>query len=181
MRKIFKIAKMIKKGSKLSGIVFLIFSLMVAGVSAYVFQEATMTVTQNIVEVATFTLKNSDLGDINEGESIVYTSVEVANLGAAITITTTTQPVYLHFDSDIDSLSGAYSAYDINVIYDTVPGGGSGSGTACVLSLASPDYSSITLDAVGTWIFDLSVETTADSVDADTPTTVSIIVGAEST
>ena len=50
-----------------------------------------------------------------------------------------------------------------------------------MLSLGSPDYSSITLDAVGTWIFDLSVETTADSVDVDTPTTVSIIVGAEST
>ena len=172
---------MIRKSSKLSGIAFLIFSLMVAGVSAYVYQEATMTVTQNIVEVATFTLKNSALGDINEGETIIYTSTEIANLGAAITITTTTQPVYLHFDSDIDALSGSYSAYDINVIYDTVPGGGSGSGSACVLSLASPDYSSITLDAVGTWIFDLSVETTADSVDADTPTTVSIIVGAEST
>jgi hypothetical protein len=172
---------MIKKASKLSGIAFLIFSLMVAGVSAYVYQQATMTVTQNIVEIATFTLKNSALGDINEGETIIYTSAEIANLGAAITITTTTQPVYLHLDSDLDSLSGSYSSYDINVIYDTVPGGGSGSGTACVLSPASPDYSSITLDAVGTWIFDLSVETTADSVDADTPTTVSIIVGAEST
>jgi hypothetical protein len=171
---------MLKKGSKLSGILLLIFSLMVAGVSAYVYQQATMTVTQNIVEVATFTLKNSALGNINEGETKVYTSVEVANLGAAITITTTTQPVYLHFGSDIDSLSGSYSAYDINVIYDTVPGGGSGSGTACVLSLASPDYSSITLDAVGTWIFDLSVETTAGFIDVDTPTTVSIIVGAES-
>ncbi len=172
---------MSKKGSKLSGIVFLIFSIMVSGVSAYLYQQATMTVTQNVVEVATFTLKNSALGDINEGETIIYTSAEIANLGAAITITTTTQPVYLHFNSDIDSLSGSYSAYDINVIYDTVPVGGSGSGTACVLSLASPDYSSITLDAVGTWIFDLSVETTADSVNADTPTTVSIIVGAEST
>ncbi len=170
---------MIKKASKLSGIVFLIFSLMVAGVSAYVYQQATMTVTQNIVEVATFTLKNSALGDINEGETIIYSSTEIPNLGAAITITTTTQPVYLHFDSDIDALIGSYSAYDINVIYDTVPG--TGSGTACVLSLSSPDYSSITLDAVGTWIFDLSVETTADSVDEDTPTTVSIIVGAEST
>ena len=171
---------MIKKGSKLSGILLLVFSLMVTGVSAYVYQQATMTVTQNIVEVATITLKNSALGDINEGETKVYTSTEIANLGSAITITTTTQPVYLHFDSDIDSLGGSYSAYDINVIYDTVPGGGSGSGTACVLSLGSPDYSSVTLDAVGTWIFDLSVETTTDSVDADTPTTVSIIVGAES-
>ena len=171
---------MLKKGSKISGILILLFGLMVAGVSAYVYQEATLTLTQNIVEVATFTLKNSALGDINEGETIIYTSAEIANLGAAVTITTTTQPVYLHFDSDLDALSGSYSSYDINVIHDTVPGGGSGSGTACVLSTGSPDYSSVTLDAVGTWIFDFSVETTADSVDADTPTTVTIIVGAES-
>jgi hypothetical protein len=155
--------------------------MLVTGVSAYVYQQATMTVSQNIVEIATLTLQNSDLGDINEGETKVLTSAEVANLGSAITITTTTAPVYLHFDSDVDSLSGSYTNYDINVIYETVPPGGSGSGTACVLSLASPDYSSITLDASGTWVFDLSVETTADSVDVDTPTSVSITVGAEST
>ena len=172
---------LIKKGSKLSAILFLLLGLTITGVSAYVYQQATMTVSQNIVEVASFTIKNSALGDINEGETIVYTSTEIPNLGAAITITTTTQPVYLHFDSDLDSLSGSYSAYDINVIYDTVPAGGSGSGTACVLSTASADYSSITLDAVGTWIFDFSVETTASSVDSDTPTTVTITVGAEST
>jgi hypothetical protein len=153
---------------------------MVTGVSAYVYQQATLTVSQNIVEVATIVVQNSDLGDINEGETIIYTSAEVAELGTAITITTTTAPVYLHFDSDVDSLSGSYSTYDITVIYDTVPPAGTGSGTACVLSLASPDYSSVTLDAAGTWIFDLSIETTADSVDADTPTTVSIVVGAES-
>ena len=172
---------MLKKGSKISGLLILLIGLMVTGVSAYVYQQATLSVTQNIIEIATLTVKNSDLGDINEGETIIYTSAEVANLGAAITITTTTAPVYLHFDSDIDSLSSSYSLYDINVIYETVPSGGSGSGTACVLSLASPDYSSVTLDATGTWIFDLSIETTADSVDADTPTTVTITVGAEST
>ena len=93
---------MLKKGSKISGLLILLVGLMVTGVSAYVYQQATLSVTQNIIEIATLTVKNSDLGDINEGETIIYTSTEVANLGAAITITTTTAPVYLHFDSDID-------------------------------------------------------------------------------
>ena len=171
-----------RKIRKASGLLFLLLGFMVTGVSAYVYQQATLSVTQNIVEVATFTLKNSDLGNINEGQTLIYTSSEIANLGEAITITTTTSPVYLHFDSDVDSLSGSYSVYNINVIYDTVPVGGSpseGAG-ACQLSLGSPDYSSITLDAVGTWILDLSIETTADSVDVDTPTSVTLIVGAES-
>ena len=150
-------------------------------VSAYVYQQATLTVTQNIIEVATFTVKSSDLGNINEGQTLTYTSAEVANLGEAITITTTTAPVYLHFDSDVNSLSGSYTTYDINVLYDTVPSGGTGSGTACTLSLASPDYSSVTLDVAGTWVFDLSITTTADSVNANTPTSVSLTVGAEST
>ena len=171
---------MIKKSRKYSGLLFLLFGLMVAGVSAYVYQQATLTVTQNIVEIATFTVKNSDLGDINEGQSLTYTSTEVPNLGAAITITTTTAPVYLHFNSDVDSISGSYSTYDINVVYNTVAPGGSGSGTACTLTLASPDYSSITLDAAGTWVFDLTIDTTAASVDSDTPTIVTLIVGAES-
>jgi hypothetical protein len=176
----YELWSMAKKGSKLSGLLFLIFGLMVTGVSAYVYQQATLTVTQNILEITTFTVKNSSLGNINEGETRVYTSAEVANLGDAISVTITTVPVYLHFDSDIDSLSGSYSTYDINIIYDTAPPGGSGAGTACVLSLASPDYSTVTLDTAGTWIFDLSIETTADSVDADTPTTITLIVGAES-
>ncbi|MFC1802946.1 hypothetical protein ACFL0D_03150 [Thermoproteota archaeon] len=171
-----------KKGSKLTGIIFLIFSLMVVGVSAYVYQQAQMTVTQNIVEIATITLKNSDLGDINEGETIVYTESEVANLGAAVTITTTDAPVYLHFTSDLDSLDPSYATYEINILYDTVPPGGTGSGTAGTLTLAAPDLATpITLDVTGTWVFDLSVDTTADSVTADTPTTVTITVGAEST
>jgi len=172
---------MIKKSRKYSGLLFLLFGFMVVGVSAYVYQQATLTVSQIIVDVVTFTVKNSDLGNINEGQSLSYTSTEVPNLGAAITITTTTSPVYLHLNSDVDSLSGSYSTYDINVVYNTVPSGGSGSGTACTLSLASPDYSSITLDAAGTWVFDLTIDTTANSVDLDTPTAVTLIVGAEST
>jgi hypothetical protein len=171
----------IKKGSRTAGVVLIIFSLTVIGVSAYVYQQATMTLTQTIVEIATLTLKNSDLGTINEGESLTITSAEVANLGDAISITVTSQPVYLHFDSDVDSQSGSYSLYNINVDYASVPPGGTGSGTAFTLGIGAPDYSSITLDATGTWTFDLVISQTASSVDADTPTTVSIIVSAEST
>ena len=173
-----ELLSMARKGSKISGLLFLILGLTVAGVSAYVYQQATLSVTQNIVEIATFSVQNSDLGDINEGQTLVYTSSEVPNLGSAITVVTTTAPVYLHFDSDVDSLSGSYSTYNINVIYNSNPS--STTGTACTLTLGSPDYSSVTLDAIGTWVFDLSIETAADSVDADTPTTVTIVVGAES-
>ena len=173
-----ELRSMVKKSSKIIGIFFLIFGLLMAGVSAYIYQQATLTVTQNIVEVASFTVKNNDLGDINEGQTLVYTSIEVANLGEATTIITTTAPVYLHFDSDVDSLSASYSTYNINVIHNSNPS--STTGTACTMTLGSPDYSSVSLDAVGTWVFDLSIETTADSVDMDTPTTVTVIVGAES-
>ena len=172
---------MIKKSSRYSGLVLILFSLLVAGVSAYVYQQATMTVTQNIVEIATIEVENSDLGDINEGQTLTYTSTEVPALGAAVTITVTDQPVYLYFDSDVDSLSGYYSTYDITVVYNTVPAGGTGSGDACIMTLSSPLSEPVTLDAVGTWVFDLEIETTALSVDANTPTTVTIVVSAEST
>ena len=172
---------MIKKGSKYSGLLYLIFGLMVAGVSAYVYQQATMTVSQNIVEIATIVVVSSDLGDINEGETLTYTSIEEPSLGSAVTITTTTQPVYLYFDSDVDSLSGSYSTYDITVQYNTVPPGGTGSGDACTMTLGSPLSAPVTLDAIGTWVFDLEITTTAESVDVDTPTTVTIVVSAEST
>ena len=86
--------------------------------------------------------------------------------------------MYLHLDSDLDSLSGIYRTYNINLIYGSNPS--STTGTACTLTLGSPGYSSVTLDAAGTWVFDISIETTADSVDADTPTSVTLVVGAES-
>ena len=174
---------MFKKSRKYTGLLFILLSLSVVGVSAYVYQQATMTVQQTIVEIASIVLKNSDLGNINEGETQTYTSSEVANLGDAISLTTTTSNVYLHLDSDLESQSASYSTYNIVVKYATVPGGSSATSgnTACTLTLASPDYSSITLDIAGDWTFDLEVTTTASSVNSDTPTSVSITVSAEST
>lgn len=178
----------VKKTSPMIGILLILLSISIVGVSAYVYQQATQTITQTIVEVATITLQNSALGNINEGQTITYTEVggggdvEIAELGDAITIATTTANVYLHLDSDLDSLTD-YSSYFVVVVFDTVPGGSSHTSgtTACNLTMASPDFSSIDLDVVGTWTFDFDVTTKAGSVNADIGTTVTIIVRAEST
>jgi len=77
----------LNRNDKLKGILLLILSFSVVGVSAYVYQQATMTIDQTIVEVATITLKNSDLGNLKEGESASYTKATVANLGDVISLT----------------------------------------------------------------------------------------------
>ncbi len=169
-----------RKGSRLAGIILILLSFSIVGVSAYVYQQASQTTTQTIVEIATITLKNSDLGDINEGETKSYTKATVANLGDAITITTTAANVYLHLNSDLDALS-FYSAYSVVVKFSQVVGGTYSVGdTACTLNMASPDYSSIDLDAAGTWAFDFEITTTAGSVDSDSLSTAMVIVTAES-
>jgi hypothetical protein len=176
-----RLKSIIKKGSKVSGLLFLLFGLMITGVSAYFYQHTTMTVTQKNAEIATITIKNFDLGNIKEGETRTYTSSEVANLGEAIKITTTTEPVYLHLDSNLDTLGSLFSTYKISVLYKTVPPDGTYSGTASLITLSSPEPPYIVLNVTGTWVFDLSVEITANSVDSNTPTTVTIIASAEST
>ena len=167
---------------QLVGMLFILLSFSIVTVSAFVYQQATQTVTQNIVEVATINLKNSDLGDIDEGDTKTYTKNEVSNLGDAISITTTKSGVYLHLNSDLDDLDTYYNTYNIVVKFDTVPAGsGHSSGdTACTLTLSSPDYSSINLDVSGTWTFDFEITTNPKSVDSDTETTVTIVVLAES-
>jgi hypothetical protein len=169
-----------RKGSRLAGIILILLSFSIVGVSAYVYQQASQTTTQTIVEIATITLKNSDLGNINEGETKSYTKATVANLGDAVMITTTAANVYLHLNSDLDALS-FYSAYSVVVKFSQVVGGTYSVGdTACTLNMASPDYSSIDLDAAGTWAFDFEISTTAGSVDSDSISTAIVIVTAES-
>ena len=175
-----ELKSIVKKVTKI-GVLFLLFCFMVTSVSAYVYQHSTFSETQNNKEIAPITLKNSDLGYINEGETKVYTSLEIPSLGEAITITTTSTPVYLHFDSNIELLSSSYSTYNIDVLYNQVPPLGTGSGIACSMRIATPDPSAITLDAVGTWVFDLSLKTTVNSIDSNTPITVQIIISTEST
>ena len=156
-------------------------SMSVIGVSAYVYEQASQTITQTIVDIATITLKNSALGNLNEGDTQTYTQATVANLGDAISLTTTTANVFLHLNSDLDLVSG-YSSYSLVVKFSQVVGSTYSVGdTACTLTVASPDYSSIDLDASGTWAFDFEITTTAGSVSSDTPSTVTITVSAEST
>jgi hypothetical protein len=165
----------------MSGLILVMLSISIIGVSAYIYQEATQTITQTIIEVATITLKNSDLGNLKEGETKSYTKATVPNLGNAITITTQEANVYLHLNSDLDALT-THSSYSVEVKFSQVVGSTYSVGdTACTLSIGSPDYSSIDLDAAGTWAFDFEITTSVGSVDADVPTTSTIIVTAEST
>jgi len=171
------------KSRKLIGVIFILLSLSIVTASAFVYQQANQTVDQNIVEVATITLKNSALGSIDEGDTKTYTKAGVPELGDAISITTTKATVYLHLDSDLQLLSDKYNTYNIVVKFITVPVGSSHSvgQTACTLSLLSPDYSSIDLDVSGSWAFDFEITTNPKSVNSNTATTVTIVVSAEST
>jgi hypothetical protein len=140
-----------------------------------------MNLTQKIIEIATITLKNSDLGNINEGETRNTTKEEVPKLGDAImvTVSDSVSQVNLNLDSNLDDLSGFYSTYDIVVRFSQVAGSTYSVGeTACILSIGSEDYSSIKLDNSGEWRFDLEVTSTAKSIDYNTPTTAIIIVTA---
>jgi hypothetical protein len=125
---------------------------------------------------------NSDLGDIEEGETKSYTKATVSTLGNVINIATTEGNVYLHFDSDVDSLSTYYTTYAITVKYSAVGNGSSHAvgDTACTMTLESPDPPAVTLDKAGTWRFDFEITTTAKSVSSDQPTTVTIVVRASS-
>ncbi|HDN62362.1 MAG TPA: hypothetical protein ENF56_00195 [Candidatus Bathyarchaeota archaeon] len=161
----------------LIGIFFILLSLSIVTVSAFVYQQANQTITQTIVEVATIKLSNIDLGSIDEGETKTY------KLEKAQTIRTTKGHVYLHLDSNLDKVDTYYDTYDVVFIFSAVPdGSGHKPGdVACRLTISKPDYSSIDLDVPGEWIFDLEITTTAKSVNSDTKVEVTITVSAEST
>ena len=168
------------------GLFFILLSFSIVAVSAFVYENAQQTVTQTVQVAATLTLQDSALGNIFEGDTLLYTKVggggdvELASLGDIISITTVKPNIYLHLDSDLDSLTD-YSTYNIVVKFDTVPVGSGQSGTATTLTLASPDSGAITLDEAGDWTFDFEVTTTANGVSSDTPTTVTITVTVEDT
>ena len=166
-----------------TGLLFLILASTIIGASAYVYQSATQTVTQTIKEVASLTLQNSALGNINEGETKTITKTTVATLGSATSVTTTTASVYLHFSSDLASQSASYSTYDIVVKLASKPAGSTLTvgNTYATMSIATPTPAGFALDAAGTYVFDYEVTGTAKSVNSDTPTTVTITVTAEST
>lgn len=175
---------MITRRKRAIGISMLTVALLIGVVSAYVYETATQTVTQTVQNIATLTLKNSVLGNLEEGQTQTLTKNEVANLGAAISLTTTKSGVYLHLtSSDLASLSTYYSTYNIVVKIITKPAGGvhTVGETVTTLTLASPTSGAINLDVAGSWVFDFEATMTAKSVSSDQPTTVTIVATAEST
>ena len=157
--------------------------MLIVSVSAFVYEQASNTVTQTIVEVATITLDQGALGSISEGQTILYTPTNTSVLDGILSITTQQANVYLHFDTNLEGQNSIYDTYQISVIADTVQGSTITVGqTIATLSVGSPDTSTgINLDTAGAWAFDFQITTTAGNVDSDTPTTVNITVSAEST
>jgi hypothetical protein len=168
---------------KIGGIALAILAIFIVSDSAFVYETAQQTVGQTVVNVATLTLQNSALGDLEEGETKSYTKADVGTLGNAITVTTTKANVYLHIDSDIDSLTTYYTTYTLTVKFITVPGGSTHSvgDIVATMTIAAPDPSSITLDVAGSWAFDFELTITAKAVSSDQATTATIDVTAEST
>jgi hypothetical protein len=168
---------------RLVGIAFVLLSVVIVSVSAFVYETAQNTVSQTIKNIATLTLQNSALGNIEEGSTNFYTKSNASSLGNIVNVTTTKDNVYLHFNSNIDLLSTYYTTYTITVKFAAVGAGSSYSvgSTACTMTLASPDPTAVTLDKAGTWRFDFEITTTAKSVSSDQATSVTIVVTAEST
>ena len=168
------------KAKKIAGLMLISLSFIIVLVSAFVYEQQSQNVSQTITEVATITLDAAALGNIEEGETILYTPTNTSALDQILNVTTGKDSVYLHFDTELDGQSGNYATYQIEVIVDTAPG--SLSGTVATLTIASPDTSSgIDLDTAGDYIFDFQITTTAQQVSGDTPTTVQVTVLAEST
>jgi hypothetical protein len=166
---------------KIAGSAFVLLSVVIMSVSAIVYESAQQTGSQTIIDVATINLKNFALGNLEEGETKIYTKAEVPNLGGAISVLTTKTNVYLHLNSDIQTLDTLYTTYTLSVKYSTVPSGSTHSvgETATALTIANPDFDSITLDADGLWVFDFELETTAKLVSSDQSSTATIVVTAE--
>ena len=164
------------------GVFFVVLSLLIVSVTAIVYESKQQTLTQTVKDIATITLNNAALGNIEEAETKSLTKTDIPALGNAISTTTTKGNVYLHLNSDIDSLSDYFTTYTITVKYATVPGGSSHSvgQTAATMTIAAPDPSAVTLDVAGSWTFDFSIDATAKSVSSDQATTATIVVTAES-
>lgn len=153
-------------------------SAFVVLVSAFIYGQASQTTTQTIVDVASLTLNDAVLGNIDEGETILYTPANTTAVDDILSMTTTRANVYLYFDTDLDTETGNYDTFEIAVIVDTAPG--TLSGTVATLTIANPDtVAGIVLDAAGAYVFDFQVTTTADVVTGNQGTTVSITVTAE--
>jgi hypothetical protein len=167
----------------LAGMLLIALSFTLLAVSALVYEQASQTTTQTIVNVASITLNNAALGSIEEGETIRYTASNTSILNDILTLTTSRAGVYLYFDTDVDLQNTNYDIFNIQVrVGDTVPGTSSyATGDLFEnLSIGQPDTTSgVVLDAAGDWTFDFEILTTAKMVGSDQANTVGITVTAE--
>ena len=166
-----------------AGMLLIGLSFTLLAVSALVYDQANQTTTQTIVNVASITLNNAALGNIEEGETILYTASNTSILNDILSLTTSKDDVYLYFDTDLDLQNTNYDVYNIQVrVGDTVPGGSTyGTGDLFEnLSIGQPDTTSgVALDAAGDWTFDFQILTTAKMVNSNQTTTVGVTVTAE--
>jgi hypothetical protein len=167
------------------GIVLLLIAVALAtsvAAAAFVYESGSQQVTQTVKNIATLTLQNSALGNIEEGQTVTITKTTVSSLGAAVTLVTTKDNVYLKFDSDINLLNSAFSSYTVTAKYASVGSGSSSTvgSTACSMTIVTPDPSAITLDKAGTWVLDFEISATAKAVSSDQATTITINVSAQS-
>jgi hypothetical protein len=163
------------------GISMLIIALMIGIVSAYVYETATITATQTIKNIATLTVQNSALSNIEEGQTLTLTKTQVSSLGNAVSLTTTKASVVLHFASNLNTLNTFYSAYTITVKYANAVNGHAVGDVLTTMSIATPNPTGVTLAAVAAYQFDFEITATALSVSSDQVTSATITVTAEST
>jgi hypothetical protein len=160
----------------LNGLLLILVGFSTFTASSFVYEQkqaraAAQIVSENVI----LTLQNSALGNIEEGQTLYYTPINQSELDDIIKITLKTHS-YLHLDSDLDAQNLSYDTYNIVVRFDTVPPKTCHykGEIACTLSLTSPSHSSIDLDAAGDWTFDFEITITAQSVNSDTSTAVTI-------
>jgi hypothetical protein len=172
---------MVNVGKRAIAISFLLLTLLVIGVSAYVYETGNIAVTQTVKNIATLTVQNSALGNIEEGQTIAYTKGTVSSLGNILNLTTTKASVVLHFASNVNTLSTYYSTYTITVKYAVAVNGHAVGDVLTTISIATPNPTGVTLAAAATYQFDFEITTTALSVSSDQATSATITVTAEST
>jgi hypothetical protein len=162
---------------RIAELILVLTFMSIASVSAFIIEQPS-----NTLNIA---LNQGTLGNIEEGETILYTAANTSSLNDIISLTTTKSNVYLHFDTDLDSQKTNYDTFEIVVkVGDTVPGGsGSSTGdTLATLTIGQPDTASgVALDTAGNWTFDFEITTTAKLVNGNQATTVNITVSLEST
>ena len=154
----------------------ILISMLIVSISAFIIEQPSNTIA--------ITFNQGILGDIEEGQTILYTSSNASSLKDILSVTTTKANVYLHIDTDLDDQSGNYVTYQIVVKVGETGSNGSrisAGDTAAILTISNPDATfGVALDVSGNWAFDFEITTTAKSVFSNQESSVNITVSAES-